>query len=380
MNNKPEYNRELKEITEVSEIAKFHGFKPIIAPTVLKQDLDFVKNFDQSSYPAEKAALLRIYFEEKMMALPQPVMLYCERPFSGFKEKKKSQRLESSLITLGSAKAVCECLSIQTGLAILNAIGYKDLTVYLNSIGDKDSMNEFQKNLTLFIRKNYNSFPADLRQASKKDPFAILKEKKDEWKSFQTECPKLIDYLSESSRLHFKEVLEFLEIMEIPYNVDYRLIGDSNIGSETVFAIKSDSEELAYGFRFNRLAKKIGCKKELPCTTLNISAKLKKNLKKVRTKNTKPRFYLIQFGLEAKLQSFLILREFHKAKINVIHAIDKDKLGDQMSVAELSGASYIILIGQKEALENSVVVRNITTRAQEIVPIKNLILKAKSLV
>ena len=381
MNNKPEYNRDQKEVTEAGLIAKFYGFKSIISPTIIKQDFEFVKNFDQTSHPAEKVALLRTYFEEKMMAASQPVMLYCEKPFPGSKEKKKPLRLESSIISLGSAECVCECLAIQTGITILNAIGYKNLEVHLNSIGDKDSANEFQKNLTLFIRKNINSFPTDLRQAIKKDIFAILKESKEEWRSFQSECPKLIDFLSESSRLHFKEVLEFLEIMDIPYTIDHHLLGDADIGSETIFSINSeDNGELASGLRFNRLAKKIGYKKELPCNILHISAKLKKNLKKIKVKITKPQFYLVQFGREAKLQSFLVLKELYKAKVSVMHAIDKDKLSDQMNIAESSGAPYIILIGQKEALANSVVIRNTISRSQEIVPISDLANRVKELI
>lgn len=381
MTNKTEKNnRDQKEVSEAALIAKFYGFRSITSPHITKEDFSFTKNFDESSYPEEKVALLRSYFEEKMMALPQPVKLYCERPFSGSKQKKKNSTLESSIISLGSSKAVNECLAIQTAISILNSLGHKDLEVEVNSIGDKESMSEFQKKLSLFIKKNINDFPADLRQAIKKDLFIILKEKKPEWQSYQTECPKSIDFLSETSRLHFKEVLEFLEIMEIPYNINHHLMGDLDIGSETIFNITdADKKVLASGFRFNRLAKKIGYKKELFCNILNISAKLKKPLKKIKAKPIKPQFYLVQFGLEARLQSFLILRELYKAKVSVAHTIEKDKLSDQINIAEKSGSPYIILIGQKEALDNSVVIRNTITRAQEVVPISDLAAKAKTL-
>ena len=383
MERKPVLDRELKELTSPGKIAKFYGFLPISSPHLLKQDFDFVKNFEESSHPAEKAALLRIYFEDRMMGLPQPVMFYCDRPFPASKEKKKPLRLECSITSIGSPKSVCECLSMQAGISILKEIGHKNLEIHLNSIGDKDSMNEFQKKLTLFVRKNYNDFPADLRQAVKKDLFAILREKKEEWQGFLTECPKSIDFLSEASRLHFKEVLEFLEIMSLPYTIDYHLVGDLDIGSETVFSIvdnaKDGGEELAYGFRFNRLAKKIGCKKEMPCTILNISTKLKKNLKKVKVKKVPPQFYLVQFGTEAKLRSFLILEELYKAGASVIHSIAKDKLGSQIGIAETSEAPYILLIGQKEALDNSVLVRNTITRSQNLVPIPDLASHIKKL-
>jgi histidyl-tRNA synthetase len=385
MDRKPIQDRNAPKITEADKIARFYGFQPIIPPTIEKQDFEHVKGFDESSYPAEKAALLRMYFEDRMMSLPQPNMFYCERPFHGPKSltgRKNPFRLEGALISLGSSKSVCECLSIQAGMAILKDIGHKNLIIEINSIGDKDSANEFQRKLTLFVRKNFNSFPAELRQAIKKNMFVVLKECRDEWQGFQLDCPKSIDFLSEASRSHFKEVLEFLEIMNIPYEINPHLLGDPDIGSETIFSIKDekDGEQLAYGFRFNRLAKKIGCKKDLPCSVLNISAKLKKKLRKVKAKPIKPDFYLVQFGPEAKLKSFIILEELFKTGASVVHSIAKDKLGGQINTAEASEASRIILIGQKEALENSVVIRDAVTRAQQSVPIPELAAKVKELI
>ncbi len=375
----PIEKRGLKEHTEIDKIARFFGFFPIETPSIKKEDFDVVKSFDEKYVPSEKATLLRMYFEDKMMATPQPAMLYCDRPFKGGKERKKPLRIESSLITMGSSKSVCECISIQAGLNILRELGYKETEVRVNSIGDKDSMSEFQKQINVFIKKNINSFDAELRQAIKKDPFVLLKEPKEVWKNWIDLCPKSIDFLSEQSRIHFKEVLEFLEIMEIPYSIDHHLHGDMQMGAETVFSIGQDGEELAHGFRFNRLGKKIGYKKDLPSSILNISAKIKKPLKSVKAKTTKPFCYLVQFGPEAKLKSFLILEELYKANIHVVHSIAKDKLGSQMGVAESSDIPYILLIGQKEAIENSVMVRNTANRAQEIVPITELSSYIKSL-
>lgn len=378
MENKPipdrsaaEILRFSKEIDEAGKIARFYGFQPITPPSASKDE-------------TEKELLLKMYLEDKMMSLSQPVMFYLERPIPGTKEarhkRKNALKLESSLVSIGSYKSVCECLSIQTALSILRSLGHKNLEVSINTIGDKDSMGEFQKKMSVFVRKNFNSFPADLRQASKKDLFAILKEDKEEWKSFREDSPKSIDFLSEPSRAHFKEVLECLEIMDVCYDIDHCLVGDMNIGSETIFSIKEDGEELAHGFRFNRLAKKIGWKRDIPATTLDISVKLKRPLKKVKAKSVSPQFYLVQFGPEAKLKSFLVLDELYKAGVSVVHSIAKDKLGSQIGVAETSEAPYILLLGQKEALENSVVLRNTQTRAQHTVLIKDLAEKVKELV
>ena len=235
--------------------------------------------------------------------------------------------------------------------------------------------------MSLFIKKNYNSFPSELRQAIKKDMFVLLTENKKEWQSFKEQCPKSIDFLSESSRAHFKEVLEFLEIMEVPYILDNTIIGDIKFCSETIFSFISDKnpkEILAYGFRTNRLAKKIGQKKDIPSVFLNIDIKITA-LKKIKLKKDNPNFYLIQFGPEAKLKSLVVLEELRKAGQSVFHSIAKDKLGGQMGVAENLNIPYIILIGQKEALQNSVILRNVATRAQELVPIPELLDRIKKI-
>lgn len=373
MDRKIVFDRNLKETTEAGKIAKFYGFQPITPPALEKKDFEYAKQLESATQGAEKAALVRMYFEEKLFTQLQPNLFYCERPFPGSKENKKPSRQESAVISLGSAKSVCECLSIQAAVAILNSLGYKDLEVEINSIGDKESAAEFSKKMSVFVRKNINSFPPDLRQATKKDLYALFKNDNEKLSDLIAEAPKAIDFLSESSRVHFKEVLEFMETVGLSYAINHCLVGDPNIGSETVFAIKeadevgTDSSHLAQGFRFNRLAKRVGYKKDLPATVLNISAKLKKKAKKVKLKTEKPKFYLVQFGFEARLKSFIVLDELRRAGASVCHSITKDKLGSQMSIAENSEASYILLIGQKEALENSVVIRHTATRAQETV-------------
>ena len=93
MDKKQFNNQEPILIDDVAKIARFYGFQPFNPPAIIKQDFDFSKNLDPLFYPAEKVALLRMYFNEKKMALPQPLMLYCERPFSGSKDKKKSNTL-----------------------------------------------------------------------------------------------------------------------------------------------------------------------------------------------------------------------------------------------------------------------------------------------
>lgn len=379
--NLPIQERLLEEQNQASEIAKFYGFQHFNPPELKKSDFDGTKNYNEEFYPEEISALLRVYFEEKGFAAAQPLLIFAERPFRGGKHKKRPHRLEASLAIMGSSKPVTDCLSLLACLSILHSLGYKDLEIRLNSVGDKDSTSDFERKTQAFIKKNYNSFPADLRQALKKDHFALLHQESSAWQNFYQECPKSIDFLSEASRLHFKEILEFMELLELNYSIDHRMIGDPHLCSETLFVINSDkeSEPLAFGNRVNRLSKKLGHKKDVPMVIFNFNTKLKKPLRQVKAKNSAAEFYLIQFGPEAKLKSLLVIEEVRKAGKTLSHSVAKDKLGSQIGVAENSGAKYIILLGQKEALENSVVLRHNASRAQEIIPIPELANRLKNL-
>lgn len=374
--NKPKKDEKL---SNEAKIARFFGFKKVAAPELIKADFDVTKKLEPSNFPEEKAAVLRMYFEEKKNGNHSVGNIYIEKPFPGSKDNsKKSGKLDADLFSISSPKYVSECLLIMTSMEVLEEIGHKDLEVRINSIGDKDSINSFQRNLTSYIRKNISLFPADLRQTIKKDQFVLLREKHEGWEKFQNECPKPVDFLSEASRTHFKQVLEFLEVMNINYSLDHSLLGDFEIGSETVFAIEN-TERLAYGFRLNRLAKKIGYKKDLPACFVNISAKIIKQSKTSKVSSGNPKFFLIQFGNEARLQSFLILRQIFNAKVNILHLLEKDRLDEQMYIAEKSGVPYIMLVGQKEALDQVVVIRNVATRSQETIPLSLIADKAKEL-
>ena len=81
----------------------------------------------------------------------------------------------------------------------------------------------------------------------------------------------------------------------------------------------------------------------------------------------KPKVYFIQLGIEAKLKSLNIIEILRKAHVPMMQALSKDSLGAQLSMAEKSGAPYTIIFGQKEAIEQSVIVRNMETRSQETV-------------
>jgi histidyl-tRNA synthetase len=86
----------------------------------------------------------------------------------------------------------------------------------------------------------------------------------------------------------------------------------------------------------------------------------------------KPKVFFIQFGFEAKLKSLPIIEAMRKAKIPLRQSLSKDSLSAQLSQAERMGVPWVVILGQREVIENTVIVRNMENRSQDVVAVAEL--------
>lgn len=370
----------VSDIGKQANVSMYYGFTPVKAPEVSKDDATRARPIALRSLPEhpsrplftpeEKVALVRSYLDNGLHALPQPVMLHYKRPF-GATGRKNPRETHLGLDIIGAPHPTAEALVIQTACAILSDEGFGPLVVELNSVGDKDSMARHERELCAYYRRHAANLAAKYRGTFKKDPCGILVSDDPECAEFRDNAPKSMSYLTEAGRRHFMEVIEHLEHLNVPYRLNHSLIGHRGFVSHVVFEIREDggTEPLAYGFRYNTLSRKLGFKKELPAVGISISYRKQEKRDESWKPITKPRFYLIQFGSLARLKSLHIIEMLRREGIAVYHALTKDKLMGQMAAAESLGVPFVLIIGQKEAMEGTVVVRNMLTREQETIGI-----------
>jgi histidyl-tRNA synthetase len=91
-------------------------------------------------------------------------------------------------------------------------------------------------------------------------------------------------------------------------------------------------------------------------------------------KKTMPeaRFCLVQLGQVAKIKTLSLIELLRTHRIQMHHLLGKDKITVQLTNAENLGVSHLIIIGQKEALDNTATIRNMSTRAQDTVNMEDL--------
>lgn len=374
-------------INKMAEAALYFGFNSSKPIQITKDDVHkasalkdaYSKNvvglpwvFSQV-FAEERIALLREYLEKNMSSFPQPVMLVHEG--ETIKERAKHT---INLEIIGTDRSIAEALLIKSAVSILKDNGYKDFSIEINSIGDKESINKFSKELTNYYKKNLNTLSAHCRQNFKKDPFYLLHcDECDVDNKLKEVAPTSISCLSDASRAHFAEVLEFIETMNIPYKINNYLVSDKKYCSGTIFEIKETlsngnvGETLAVGFRYDGMAQKIGHKRDNPGVGIKIFLKKKAVIKKV-SKLTKPVAFYIQLGDEAKHRSLELIEMLKQEKIFVHHMLGRDKFGSQFAHVERTKVPYVIIMGKKEFLEKSVMVRENVTRTQQNVNLHNL--------
>ncbi len=384
-------------LDKVGEIAFYYGFSPVKSPAITKADLDAAKDISENDFMddetdrhgklplgvEEKLALIRTYEEDNWAARPQPVQIYLKDPSRGSPTngKKSGCYRYADLEILGTSGAIAEATLIQAGRAMLSAEGHDDVRVEINSIGDKDSMARFARELTAYYRKNINDMTPECRQLFKKDPFELLSSREASCQELNKHAPRSMDFLSEVSRRHLEEVLEYLETLHIPYSINNALIGNRSYCTETIFALvdnspsedKSRQKVYGIGVRYNGLGKKLGFKRDIQGIGLSLLGKsanlsLRESLKKVK----RPIASFVQLGSESKLLSLDVIERLRIAKIPLYLSLAKDRLGAQVSSIEKYRTPYVIVMGKKEAVEKSVIVRRTDTYSQDTVPLDKL--------
>lgn len=399
---------------KAQEISMYYGFEPIDTP-ILEQEEVFLKGVgdgtdivDKEIYllktkggdklalrPESTAASMRAYIEHGMKSKPQPVMLYHFGPMFRHDKPQRGryrQFHQFSMEILGTDKAIADAIIIQTTIAILQEAGAKDLFVDINSIGDKESRSAYEKALKAYYRKHMNDLPAVDRQRVKTNVLRVLDSKEEKTIAINQEAPDALSHLTPSSKKHFKEVLEYLDELEIPYRINKNLVRGLDYYTDTVFEImeeifddEGDSRKLTIcgGGRYNYLSKSMGHRKEVPGVGASIGVEriLMSPWWKQLTPRIikKPKVFFIQLGLDAKLKSLAVVEMLRKAKIPVVQSLSKDKLSVQLAAAEKEEVPYAIIFGQREAIDGTVIVRDMKNRSQKTVKIEKLIDHLKKL-
>jgi histidyl-tRNA synthetase len=390
----------------IEELALFYGFKRIETPILESAQLfnlgvgettDIVqkemfllktKGGDVLALrPEGTAPIVRAYFQHSMQNFLQPVKLWYLGPFFRYEKPQQGRYREFwqfGFEILGEKSPALDAQIIQIFFDFFYSLKIRDIALKINSIGDRCCRPHYKKSLSAYLKSKINFLCVDCKRRVKENPLRVLDCKEEKCQEIVNLAPQILDYLCENCKNHLKSLLEYLEELEIPYSLDYRLARGLDYYTKTVFEIffleKEDLGALAGGGRYDGLGRLLA-KKDLGGVggaggIERIVSILKEKLK---IEEKKPDLFLAQIGEKARKKAFRLIKIFREENIAVRESLGKDSLKAQLRQAEKLGVRYTLILGEKEALEDAVILKDMASGQQRKIRLEKIIKELKKI-
>jgi len=335
-------------------------------------------------------SVLRGYEENKMNDIPHPLKFYLEEEVFFSPAHKKEEIVEHrewAISMIGDEGPIAEAEITQIFWKAFEKLGLGDRVQFrINAIGCASCRNGFRSSLTSFLRTRILRFCKQCRRNAKISNVKVLQCENEECKQILEQAPQVLDFLCEICKKHLKGILEFLEGAGIPYFLDHSLFFEGlwydTIVFEFVYRASAEGETpspvviMAEGGRMMRAGEAAyGKRLDVAGGALFID-RLEQILidkGKLGLGQKKIEVFFAHLSDAAKKKSFPLLEELRQAGVSVEESLGKDSIKSQLNIAERIRAKIALILGQKEALDSTIIVREMESGIQETIPQDKLI-------
>ncbi len=357
----------------------FHRSVGETTDIISKETYDFIDrgNRKNTLRPEGTAPVVRSYIENKLYAAKLPIQkLYYMGPMFRYERPQKGryrQFAQFGVEAFGSASPMIDAEIISYAVSVIKAFKIEDITVHINSIGDKESKVMYKDALITYLKKDIQTLCSDCQTRYKTNPLRILDCKIDKDTELLKNAPKPIDYLNKESKDHFNKLLAYLDAMEIKYIIDKHLVRGLDYYTHTVFEVDANIETLGAqnticgGGRYNHLVSSLGGP-DIPAVGFAFGLdRLMLALESVDFKGSPDylHLYLMILGEEQKEDGIKMLNRCRLGGLVCdIDFLDKG-LKAQFKLADKLNARFIAIYGETEKANEEINVKDKDTN-QEI--------------
>lgn len=372
-------------IFESSEL--FHRGMGETTDVVTKETYDFTDRGDRKMTlrPEGTAGVVRSYVENKLYGEPGPVKLYYngtmyryERPQSG----RDREFTQFGVEVLGSDDPMVDAEVISIPVVLLATLGLKGVKVKINSLGDKESRDNYREALIEYFKPHITELCEDCQDRLMKNPLRILDCKVDKDNEILKNAPKTLDYLNEESKERFEKVKSYLDELGIDYEVDSNLVRGLDYYNHTVFEIEASVEGfgsnnvLAGGGRYNGLVNLLGGPVTscigFACGIGRIVQALTLEDVKLPIKEDLEVYVMYVSDTEKKYASSLV-QYLRGNGFRVDTDYGNRSMKAQFKQADRLNSKYLIILNDEDLKNDEVKIKNNKTKKEDLVSIDYLI-------
>lgn len=337
---------------------------------------------DETAYilrPEGTAPVVRAYLEHGMHTWPQPVKLWQFGPMFRADRPQRGRYREfwySGFEVLGDGDATTDALLIYVLWQILGDLKIRDNVVMsINSIGCHNCRPKYRKALLAYYEPQRDQLCPSCQQRLATNPLRLLDCKEADCEGFKAEAPQTLDFLCQACREHFRIVLESLDELKIQYDLTPTLVRGLDYYSRTTFEAQVVSDDrrqssLAGGGRYDGLVERFGGKST---PAVGFAFGVNRILERMIELNVPipalptPEMFVIQLGEKAKKSCFTMIARLGEEGFSAICQPSKDSLKGQLRLADKAGVRFALILGQREVLDQTVIIRDMIEGTQETV-------------
>jgi len=340
--------------------------------------------------PEGTAGIARAYIQNGMSRWTQPVKLYYEGSMFRYENPQEGRYREHHQLgfeIFGDGCSAIDAQAIYLAWKIFQKIGIKNLTIQINSIGCSECRPNYKNLLTDYYEMKINKLCVDCKKRLIKNPLRLLDCKEDKCVQVAAAAPQIIDHLCGDCHDHFKNTLEFLDELELPYVLNSNLVRGLDYYTRTVFEIWSSSSGLADrqsslggGGRYDNLVETLGGG-DVPA--VGFAFGIERIVKKLLNdgigldKKVIKQVFIVQLGDVARKKALKLFDKLIDNKVSVGESLGRGSIKSQLKIANKFNSRFALIIGQKEALEDTVIIRDMESGIQEVVVMDKIVAEVK---
>ncbi len=334
-----------------------------------KEMYTFVDRGDRSCTlrPEGTASVVRAALQHGLLSQgPQrlwyggPMFRY-ERPQAG--RQRQFHQIGVEFLGASSPRSDAEVIALAWDL--LSALGIQGLKLEINSLGTPDDRLRFRSELVGWLEQRVEQLDPDSQERLSTNPLRILDSKNKGTQQLLNEAPTLLGALCKESAHRFDEVRTLLTALQIPYQLNPRLVRGLDYYGHTAFEITSDQlgaqATVCGGGRYDGLIQQLGgpatpaigwaLGMERLLLVIAAAAQADPGGPAARlTATSAPLVYLINRGEQAEPQALRLARQWRGAGLAVELDGSSASFGKQFKRADRSGAPWAVVLGDDEAL------------------------------
>ncbi|PLX83416.1 MAG: histidine--tRNA ligase [Desulfuromonas sp.] len=381
------------------EVFQRYGFKEIRVPVVEKTEL-FCRSIGETTDIVEKemytfqdkgghsltlrpegtAPVMRAFAQHKLHASDPINKLYYfgpmfrhERPQKG--RYRQFHQIGAEVIGVDDPKIDAQVLAML--VHYFQEVGIDDVALQVNSLGCPECRPEYRKQLVDFIEERLEPLCEDCRRRYKTNPLRVLDCKVPACKEAMDGAPSILDHLCAGCDTHFATVRSHLQVLELDYTVNPRMVRGLDYYTKTTFELLTDrlgaQSAVAAGGRYDGLLKQIGGP-DLTGIGFAMGVERLVLLKgDADARQQSPALFIAGLGDEGAGEAFRIMSLLQRRGFFVEMDYQGRSLKAQFRRADKLGAQRVLILGENELAQGVAPLRDMSDGNQQDIPLEDVV-------